>query len=98
MSKQRKFTDYQRMNVYARANGKCTICGEHIGYRKFTIDHKRPVSKGGTNDIRNLQAVCSSCNQMKHYLTQNEFMRKLWKVTIHNLWNIFRAYWKGGAA
>ena len=97
MSKQRKFTSLEKMTVYSKASGRCAICGEHISYKKFTIDHKRPLSKGGTNDFQNLQAVCKSCNQMKHYLTWNEFMRKLWKVTLHNLKNILKAYMKGGA-
>lgn len=98
MSKQRKFTGYEKMTVYAKANGRCTICGDHISYKRFTIDHKRPLCKGGTNDIRNLQAVCSSCNQMKHYLSWNEFMRKLLKVTLRNWKGVMRAYVKGGAS
>lgn len=97
MSSRRKFTDYEKMTVYAKASGRCAICGNHISYKKFTIDHKMPLSKGGTNDFRNLQAVCYSCNQMKHYLTWNEFMRKLWKVTVRNIRGIIKAYTKGGA-
>lgn len=96
MSERRKFTSLEKMTVYANASGRCKICGDYISYKRFTIDHKRPLSKGGTNDFRNLQAVCYSCNQMKHYLSWNEFMRKLWKVTTHNLGNILKVYAKGG--
>ena len=96
MSKNKKFTRRQREIIYARHNGKCAICGNYVSFKRFTIDHKRPISKGGTDDFRNLQAVCYSCNQMKNSLAWNEFMRKLWKVTIHNLANIAKAYRKGG--
>lgn len=31
----------------------------------ITVDHILPVSKGGTNDLFNLQPMCSSCNSKK---------------------------------
>lgn len=92
----RKFTRREREAIYARYSGKCAICGNHVSFKRFTIDHKLPVCKGGTNDFRNLQSVCYSCNKMKHNLTWNEFMKKSWKVTMHNLWNIAKTYLKGG--
>lgn len=97
MSKNRTFSDYERKTVYAKANGKCRICGKPIDFEKFTVDHKIPLSKGGGNNFPNLQATCKSCNLMKHYLTHEEFLKKLFEVTKHNLWNIFKLYVKGGA-
>lgn len=32
---------------------------------KLSIDHKIPVSKGGTNDPSNLQCACRKCNAIK---------------------------------
>ena len=31
----------------------------------FTLDHVLPKSKGGNDDISNLQTMCSKCNQEK---------------------------------
>ena len=43
-------------------NGKCAHCGEET---KLTIDHKIPLSKGGSNFIHNIQPLCRSCNSKK---------------------------------
>ena len=31
----------------------------------FSIDHIKPVSKGGSNHLRNLQGMCITCNKKK---------------------------------
>lgn len=91
----KKFTPRQREHLYAVYNGKCAICGYPVSFKRCTIDHKRPLCKGGTNDFRNLQITCRSCNQMKHSLSQQEFLKKLLKLTIHNFKNILKTYLKG---
>lgn len=41
---------------------KCLKCGQSV---ELTVDHVVPVSKGGTNDISNIQPLCLSCNSSK---------------------------------
>ena len=43
--------------------GKCQMCGTK---EKIIIDHITPLSKGGTNNIDNLQPLCISCNCSKN--------------------------------
>lgn len=40
----------------------CLCCG-HDG--PLTVDHVVPLSKGGTNDITNIQPICFNCNNKK---------------------------------
>lgn len=42
--------------------GRCSYCG---ATDELEIDHIRPVSKGGGNEIRNLQLLCRDCNREK---------------------------------
>lgn len=40
----------------------CLRCGTN---EYLTLDHIKPVSKGGENTIENLQTLCRSCNSFK---------------------------------
>lgn len=42
--------------------GRCKKCG---ATEQLTVDHIIPISKGGTSELRNLQALCLSCNLKK---------------------------------
>jgi len=42
--------------------GFCPCCGKE---EKLTLDHIRPLSKGGTNYIDNAQPLCKVCNSTK---------------------------------
>jgi 5-methylcytosine-specific restriction endonuclease McrA len=50
----------------------CNGCSKNIktGYQ---IDHKNPISRGGSNYPRNLQLLCKSCNSEKHNKTVREW-------------------------
>lgn len=85
VSERRKFSDYEKKTVYARGNGRCAICGKPLEYEKMTIDHKNPLSKGGTNAFPNLQPACLRCNQMKGDFSQKEFIAQI-KLILRN-WN-----------
>lgn len=51
-----------RFEVFKRDSFRCQYCGADAPNVLLHIDHIKPVSKGGTNEIVNLVTSCTSCN------------------------------------
>ena len=54
-------------------NNKCVYCGKDCS-NLYHIEHKIPLSKGGTNRIDNLAISCPTCNYKKNDKTDLEFI------------------------
>lgn len=80
MTEHQVIDPYIRRKLYARQNGKCAYCGRHRNHKYMTVDHIIPLSKGGTNDIGNLQCVCKKCNSLKDDMMPEEFVRHVWTI------------------
>ena len=60
-----------RHEVFKRDNYTCVECGaSKEDGATLHIDHKIPVSKGGTDELSNLQTLCSDCNLNKSDVIQ----------------------------
>ena len=55
-----------RHKVFERDGYRCRECGATNKETTLHVDHIKPVAKGGTNDINNLQTLCEKCNLSKH--------------------------------
>jgi 5-methylcytosine-specific restriction endonuclease McrA len=66
-----KFTKEFKEMVLDKSEKKCTGCQTKccLESKKYDIDHIKPLSSGGTNEIDNLQALCKACHRDK---TANE--------------------------
>ena len=51
----------------------CSYCNKQISPLDFSIDHKLPKNRGGSNELINLHLVCIKCNKVKGDLTDEEF-------------------------
>jgi 5-methylcytosine-specific restriction protein A len=56
--------DFKQL-VLDKTKNKCEKCECCLKGKKYDIDHVRPLSNGGTNELNNLQVLCKSCNQDK---------------------------------
>jgi hypothetical protein len=51
-----------RLQILIRDNYKCSICGRPKDEVSLEVDHIIPISKGGTDELNNLAALCKNCN------------------------------------
>lgn len=53
----------------------CYLCLKFIEIGKDNLEHKTPLSRGGTNEYENLAIACQRCNCRKHDKTEAEFRK-----------------------
>ena len=51
-----------RIAVWRRDGGSCARCGSR---ERLEYDHIIPVSRGGSNTVRNIELLCEACNRSK---------------------------------
>lgn len=67
--------------VFNMTGGHCSYCDivltvGTLSPTQFNIDHKLPLSRGGSDDLENLAPSCRSCNLAKRASTVDEFLAK----------------------
>ena len=68
---------FDKQDLYDKQEGFCAGCREYVNIRRMEIDHIHPKSKGGSDDISNLQLLCCSCNGIKHDGTMQDLFVRL---------------------
>ena len=66
--KRKRWPAWVMPRLLSRSRGHCANCNANFLEldEMLHIDHIVPISKGGCNDLVNLQLLCSSCNWKKH--------------------------------
>lgn len=62
-----------RYEALKRAKRRCELCGKHDEDAALQLDHIVPQIKGGSDDISNLQVLCSTCNANKRDTDDEDF-------------------------
>ena len=76
----RRFSDDLKRKLCQDQDYRCMYCGRKRAIRDFEIDHKNPVQRGGSDNLRNLQVLCPPCNKRKGNQTDREFRRRYREV------------------
>lgn len=94
-NKRKIFSPQERIKIYNKYKGRCAICGEFVPYDLYTIDHIIPISKGGSNNIDNLQCTCKTCNFIKQDILPDDLMKKLYAIILYQMKKEFSpSFWR----
>ncbi|MFN6474352.1 MAG: HNH endonuclease [Nostoc sp. SerVER01] len=52
-------------HLIAKYGCQCFWCGHELTPEAITVDHYIPLSKGGSNKIKNLRLACNGCNNKR---------------------------------
>lgn len=68
----------RRDDCFAEQNGQCFYCRVRMTRARglpttATLEHRVPLSRGGTHSRKNLVAACAACNYLKGNKTEDEF-------------------------
>lgn len=69
------FTPEQIDELYQKQRGKCACCSDVLG-ASFHRDHKIPLTRGGSNDILNIELLCAPCNLAKQDMDPIDWANK----------------------
>lgn len=63
-----------RVRIWEGQGKRCYYCNDKISKKSFTIDHIKPISRGGRKfTVGNMVCACRRCNGIKGNLTGYEF-------------------------
>ena len=60
-------------NIKCYGTLTCYLCEKPLLFGGDCLEHKTPLSRGGTNKYENLAVACRSCNSKKHNKTLEEY-------------------------
>ena len=83
--KRKSYSKEEREIIYNKANGCCTLCGQRLKLSNFTLDHVIPLSMGGADNLKNLQASCLACNRFKNNILPSEFNQRITKIFLYQM-------------
>ena len=76
----------KRLALYLRDGLACVYCGASLEAGvTLTLDHLRPVSKGGSNAASNLVTACQTCNSSRKNRPVRGFCRAVASYLDHGV-------------
>lgn len=82
--RKRYATDVRRI-IYLRNGGRCAIGGKRMDLDNCNLDHRIPLSKGGRDNIENLDCVHGKCNYIKADLMPDELKKGIKDIFLYQM-------------
>jgi 5-methylcytosine-specific restriction endonuclease McrA len=78
---------FSRQNIFLRDDYTCQYCAQNLPASKLTLDHVKPLSRGGPMTWENIVTSCAPCNGRKGNRTPEEARMALLKVPRPPRWS-----------
>lgn len=65
------------LHIYNSQRGRCWYCQQEIALDDMHVDHRVPLSRGGSNNPDNLVVTCAACNLSKNKKLPHEWCGRL---------------------
>lgn len=65
--------------------GGCAICGKRLDLDNCNLDHRIPLSKGGRDNVENLDCVHIQCNYIKANLLPDELENEIKDIFLYQM-------------
>lgn len=79
------YSEDTRKLIYLNADGRCELCGRKILLDDMTIDHIKPLSMGGEDDVENLASTCFPCNFFKGNILPEDFLERISLIYLYQM-------------
>jgi 5-methylcytosine-specific restriction endonuclease McrA len=76
-SKEEAATKKELEDMLIKSNKTCYYCAKELTQENISLDHKKPLARGGSSKIANLVLCCKDCNMTKGSLNGNEYKQLL---------------------
>lgn len=63
--KRKSLTKADKDKILKRQKYKCAMCPKDLSKTVVHFDHKKPLALGGSDTLRNYQALCPTCHAEK---------------------------------
>ena len=84
-SKRKRYATEVRRMIYLRNGGRCAICGKRLDLDNCNLDHRIPLSKGGRDNVENLDCVHIQCNYIKANLLPDELENEIKDIFLYQM-------------
>lgn len=83
--KRKTYSQDTRKLIYNNAGGRCELCGRKILFEDMTLDHIKPLSMGGLDEVENLSCVCLDDNTFKSNILPEDFLERITSIFMYQM-------------